>query len=100
MKEKDHLFRLIHSMKSGEHSYYKKVKKAFRIDDSYDLAIFNIILKQEEFDDEKVIKELGKELSIEFYACKKHNLFEDILDILNFSRFKRSEVLWQINRHV
>lgn len=100
MKEKDHLFRLVHSMKAGEHSYYKKVKKAFRTDDSYDVAIFNIILKQDEFNEEKIIKELGKELNTEFYACKKHNLFDDILDILNFSRFKRQEVFWQINRHV
>jgi len=99
-KEKDHLHHLIKEMNKGEQSYFKKIKSSFGVEDSAVLRLFDILAKQSDFDEEKAGKELEKEHNSDFFSVKKHHLFEEILDVLHYSRMKKNDILWHINRYI
>lgn len=99
-KEKDSLHHLIKEMNKGEQSYFKKIKGSFGVDDSAVLRLFAILCKQEEYDEAKAISDLEKDHNADFFSVKKHHLFEELLDTLHYSRMKKNDVLWQVNRHI
>ncbi len=98
MSEKDHLFALIQSMKKTEKAYFKKIKSSFGNEDSWLLKLFDLFIKHEEGEEEKIIKELDNKASKDWYSIKKHTLYNELLDVLVFSKSKNTDVLWQINR--
>jgi hypothetical protein len=100
MDDHDHLYSLIHQLNKGEQSYFKKIKSAFGVSDSYILSLFSIFQKQEKYNEAEIIKKVKAQLNAEFYAPKKHLLHLDILDVLIYARLKKQDSLWQINRMV
>ncbi len=98
MEEKDQLHSLIHHLNRGEQSYFKKIKLAFGVSDSYILSLFSIFQKQKEYNEKNVLEKVKEQLQSESYAAKKHLLHQEILDVLIYGRLKKQDPLWQINR--
>lgn len=76
----DKLHSLVHSMSKSEKGFFKKQSSAYssKTDLNY-LKLFDAISKQEEYDEEKLLKKFKKETFAKQFAVTKKYLFDNIL---------------------
>lgn len=79
MKRKEELFQLIHSLNKHEKRFFKLFASIEEGDHTY-MKIFDLIDKQKEYDEEKIIQQTGIPKNI--FAVQKHFLFNLILSRL------------------
>ncbi|MBC7863984.1 MAG: hypothetical protein IAF38_13490 [Bacteroidia bacterium] len=74
------LYELIKSMSRNEKGYYKKRASAFG--DSVYVLVFDEICKQENYEEEKILKKFANQKFLKNFAVLKNYLFESITDSL------------------
>lgn len=83
MAKKDKLHQLIHALSSSEKRYFKLYANRFVPKNKfYSLQVYNIIVKQKEYNEEKLYEELSHQINKKRLAVEKFNLFQLILDSL------------------
>jgi hypothetical protein len=93
----DKLHQLIQALSKSEKRYFKLYARRFSDSgDSLKVKIFDAIAKQDEYNEEKVLKKLGKKHNKNRYSVEKVHLYQMILDSLtayHSKSFKEIEIL-------
>lgn len=84
MKASDNLFQLIKSLSKSEKRYFKIIaeKKNTDVKGNNYLQLFNAIDKQDEYDEEKIIRQFSKSTFIKHLPSEKNYLYFNILKSL------------------
>ena len=86
------LYELIHSLSKSEKRYFKLRSGQFNTDPDY-VELFDMIARQKEFNDEKLLKQLKLKKKEKNLAFKKQHLYSLILDALEgFHKSNRTEL--------
>lgn len=93
----DKLHQFIQALSKSEKRYFKLYAKRFSDkEDSLKIKIFDAISKQSEYEEDKVLKKLGKKFKKSRYSVEKVHLYQMILDSLtayHSKSFKEIEIL-------
>lgn len=100
MKNKDILFDLIKSLSKNEKRFFKMYASQHITEKKNSLLIFEVLDKQYQYDEKKVIKELSNKSVVNNYSYNKHYLLQLILRSLHSYNYrKNSEELLRENLH-
>lgn len=94
------LFKLIKSMSQAEKTYFKKYSRMHTVgkENTY-LLLFDAIVKQDEYDEKKLLLQLEKHDFVKHFAVVKKYLYERILDALE-SYHRDANVHTQVRRAI
>lgn len=83
MKHRDSLFKLIHSLTKNEKGYFKKYMSRYSSNtDTGLIKLFNVIEKQEIYDDQKIKESLWGDNIVKHLSVSKNHLHQSILESL------------------
>ncbi len=88
---KDGIFDLIHSLTPFEKAYIKKFASKSGDIKSNLLVLFDAISKQEQYDEDALLKKFRKEPFVKHFAVTKHQLFKFILKSLKNIKAERNK---------